>query len=148
MVGMVCGVCRIYSQPYMLGVRTSTRNMNKRLAERLLSVMDSPALYPCNYCLQMQRKKSRKAECKTTWFMIWITFAHEGCVMTLGMGNYLMTMIFKLAIMVIVSAFNDHITIILCNQLKVVTAVTINAFTRGFITEKFIIAIIVVLSWQ
>jgi len=68
--------------------------------------------------------------------------------MTLGMGNYLMTMIFKLAIMVIVSAFNDHITIILCNQLKVVTAVTINAFTRGFITEKFIIAIIVVLSWQ
>jgi len=47
-------------------------------------------------------------------------------MMTLGMGNYLMTMIFKLAIMVIVSAFNDHITIILCNQLKVVTVGTKN----------------------
>lgn len=46
--------------------------------------------------------------------------------MTLGMGNYLMSMIFKLEIMVIVSAFNDHITIILRNQLKVVTVGTKN----------------------
>ena len=46
--------------------------------------------------------------------------------MTLGMGNYLMTMIFNLAIILIVSAFSDRISIILCNQLKVVTVSTKN----------------------